>query len=150
MSKTASLPNTRRALMRLGLPAATAVRIARDYARGDEQARQVVKVAIAAALTVLITVGPAGSQTVAVTSGSSSFQPAARGGGTWSFRTETAVGRFSLSRGSVDAENNWNATPDAWKRTVVIGGRPRVIAVTPCGAVHVDFLDGRYAKAVCP
>lgn len=55
-----------------------------------------------------------------------------------------------LRRGWVDTSNNWRNTPDEWKRYVQLpNGKRKLMAVTPCGAVHVDFLDGRYAKEKC-
>lgn len=107
-----------------------------------------IRIIASAALVAAFAV-PASAQVQAVTTSSSSFAPASRGGGTWSFRSETVVGRAAPGRGSVDAENNWNATPDAWKRVIVIDGKRRLVAVTPCGGVHVDFLDGRYLREEC-
>ena len=55
-----------------------------------------------------------------------------------------------LRRGWSDSANNWAGTPDEWKRPVRLpNGKTRLMAVTPCGAVHIDFLDGRYAKEKC-
>lgn len=66
-----------------------------------------------------------------------------------SFRSYTTFGEAPSSRPTIDSEGNFANTPDSWKRTIIVDGKPRRVAITPCGQVHVDFLDGRYLKGAC-